>query len=351
MAPPDETPGLPTADAQPSPSPEPSPAPSPSPESAAPSAEDTGKSSKETLLDAVLKVVPATTETDVLKETEDKAAPEADTKPQTEDQAETETDEPDDDEPPPPETSPAIRKKINKLLKQRREMRDELSAIRPAAEIGTELQNFATQNDLSGDDVTNTLHIAAMLRAGDYKAFYEAISPFVRTAQEYLGIVLPRSLQEQVSKGQITEAAAKTFARQHYEAERAKFERDTARQVIDRQAVQSVQTDVQRAVSNFELRLSASDPDYKAKAPAVRRVAQAMLFERGGTIDTLQDAIDITKAAYDEVNKQVRSYQPRPIATAQKPNGASQTPSARPAPKTLMEAALQGLETARRTGG
>jgi len=345
---PDDLPGTPADGADTAaPASEPaSPSPSP-PETADHSAADTGQS-KETLLDAVLKAVPAATETDVLKDSKEPAPPEA--TPETGDQAETETDDSDDDEPP-QDATPLARKKINKLLKQRRELRDELSRVRPAAEIGSELETFAKQNDLAGDDIANTLRIAAMLRHGDYASFYQAIAPFVRTAQEYLGIVLPRDLQEEVRKGQMTEAAAKAFARQHFDRQRAEFERQAVETASNRQAVQYVQTDVQRAVSNFELRLSASDPDYRAKQPAIRRVAQALLYERGGTISSVEEALALTQDAYNEVNRQVRSYQPKPMATTPKPNGASQSPSARPAPKTLMEAALQGLETARRTGG
>jgi hypothetical protein len=109
---------------------------------------------------------------------------------------------------------------------------------------------------------------------------------------------------------------------------------------------------VQRAVSSFELRLSANDPDYKAKAPSVRRAAQALLFERGGKISSVDEALQITKAAYDEVNRNLRSFAPRPNATPRQPNGVVPQPSsARPAPKTLMEAALLGLDNARRAGG
>jgi len=298
-------------------------------------------------------VVPATTEKDVLADApKDPAAPDAD-QPTSEDQAKAdEADEgPDDDEPPPPETAPAVRKKINKLLKQRRELRAELSELQGPAQIGSELQSFAQSNNLSGDDISNTLRIAALARAGDYKAFYEAISPLVRQAQEYLGLVLPTDVAQRVKAGHMTEEAGREFARQKFDAQRAEVERQEAETARHRQTVQGVQNDVRRVVSQFELRLSASDPDYKAKQPAVRRAAQALLFERGGTINSVEDALQITQAAYDEVNRQVRSYQPRPQATAPKPNGASQTPSARQAPKSMMEAAIQGLQNARRAGG
>jgi hypothetical protein len=328
----------------------------PASESSSPApAGDTGQS-KGSLLDAVLKVVPASTEPDVLataKPTEPAVPPE--TASPAEDQATPETEEAetaeDDDAPPPPETAPAARRKINKLLKQRRELRSQVAAMERPAEIGSQIQAFVTQNDLTDDDFANTLKIAALLKSGDYRGFYEAVAPYVRSAQEYLGVVLPRDLSEQVRIGQMTEATARNFARQRYDMERANYERQNLEVAQSRQRVEYVKNDVQRAVSSLEQRMAANDPDYKAKAPAVRRAAQALLFERGGQISHVGEALEITQAAYNEVNRHFRSMQPRPTATSPQANGASQSPSARAAPKTLMEAALQGLENSRRTGG
>jgi hypothetical protein len=303
-------------------------------------------------------VVPATTETDVLAETEaaDADAPDPQT-PDGQDQAQAPEadgeDVPDDEQA--AEASPAIRKKINKLLKQRRELRaeaenlrTEVEGLRGAASVGGELEQFARTANLSGDDVANTLKIAAALRSGDYAAFYQMVAPFVRTAQEYLGIVLPTDLAGRVRQGQMTEAAAREFARQRFDHQRATITAQEAQAASQQQALVNVQGNVQRAVSSYETRLAASDPDYKAKAPSVRRVAQAMLLERGGRIASVEDALEITKAAYEEVNKHTRSLLPKPRATGSMPNGSAQTPSARAAPKTLMEAAIQGLENSRR---
>ncbi len=360
----DEAPPTASADsASPSPSQEtaaPSASPSPAPSTPATEASPvpSGDQSKSSLLDAVLKVVPATNERDVLAKDDDTSAPPDGTQPEKPDQAEKEgqetddgSSEDDDDEQAPQEAAPVVRKKINKLLKQRRELRNEVAALRPAAEIGSELEQFAITNKLSGEDITGTLRIAAMLRAGDYASFYKTIAPFVRQAQEYLGVVLPKDLSERVRAGHMTETAAKEFARQRFDNQRTQFELKETTQETQVSQVRAVQADVQRAVSNFELRLSASDPDYKAKAPSVRRAAQAMLFERGGTIATVEDALAITKAAYDEVNRQMRSFTPRPNSTPRLPNGGTPPSSARAAPKSLMEAALQGLENARRAGG
>ena len=347
MADEDTVPNAPAPDSSPSAAPAAEPAPSPAPSTETSTDQGT---SKESLLDAVLKVVPATTETPVLSSEDKPATPEA-TEPDSPDQAEEEPDTGAEEDDKLPEGVTALtRKKFNKLLKQRKEDQAELARLAPVAEIGSELEQFAKTNDLSGEDIAGTLRIAAMLRQGDYASFYKAIAPFVRTAQEYLGVVLPKDLAESVRQGQMTEAMAKEFARQRFDGQRSQFELKATEQAHQRSQVQAVQSDVQRAVSSFELRLSASDPDYKAKAPSVRRAAQALLFERGGTISSVQEALEITKSAYDEVNKQMRAFQPVPRATHPMPNGASQTPSARAAPKSMMEAAMLALENSRRGG-
>jgi hypothetical protein len=310
---------------------------------------------KETLLDAVLKVVPTTDEKDILDKTDASANPDA--QPKDEDKADKKPDEgeddtstDEDDEKAAEAANPVTRKKINKLLRQRRELRDEVLFLRPVAEIGHELQTFAKTNDLSGDDIIMSLQIAASLRKGDYEGFYQAVGPYVRRAQEYLGVVLPDDLQERVKQGHMTPMAAHEFARTRFDRDRAAVTAEETQAAQGGMVLQALQSDVQRSVSALEGRFAATDPDYKAKAGHVRRVAQAMLFERGGKISSVEDALSITKDAYLEVNKQFRSLSPAPRPTALTPNGHGQTPAVRSQPKTMMEAALQGLENARRAG-
>jgi len=333
----------------------PSPAPAPSEQTTQPttSAVEPGKTpSKESILDAVLKVVPATNETDVLAEPKDKPLPEGDpTKAAEQAEADKDDDTPADDEVP-QDATPKARKQIRKLLKERRELHDEVVTLRPAAEIGVELETFAKVNSLTGDAIATGLKAMAMLRAGDYEGFYKAVAPAVRQAQEYLGIVLPKDLGELVRAQQMTEAVARNIARQRYDGQRTQAELETTQQAHSQQVVEHTRADVRNQVSSFELRLAANDPDYKVKAPFIKRAAQAMLLDRGGVISSAQEAMEITKAAYAEVNRQLKSMQPTPTATRALPNGSAQTPSGtRAAPKTMFEAALVGLENARRQGG
>jgi hypothetical protein len=348
----------PAATPAPDPAPSSAPAPpsSPSTDSSPPSPASSGDGkgeSKQSLLDAVLKAVPTAPEPDVLGRTDNRDAPTPQT-PLGQEQADDATDKDDDTHDDDPaaaaEASPLVRKKINKLLKQRRELRDHVTAIEPVARIGHELQTFANVNELNGDDIIRALNIAATLRRGDYEAFYKEVGPYVRRAQEYLGVVLPPDLNARVQQGQMTQEAAMEFARTRFDHQRAEAAVHGAREAQVSQHVQHLQTNVQRAVSSLEERFAASDPDYRAKADHVKRTAQAMLFERGGSISSVDEALQLTKAAYDEVNTRLRRLQPAPRATGVIPNGHGQSPAVRSQPKTLMEAALQGLATARSNG-
>jgi hypothetical protein len=332
---------------------------SPAQESAAPStsqpvtpaAEPASKSAKETVLDAVLKVIPADTETDPLATKPEDTQPEEGT-------TETETEDDDEAEPAPEASTPQIRKKIQKLLKkyhtQKKELYEatqELAALRPTSEIGHQMQTFAKANDLSAEDIANLCQIGAYVRAGDYKSFYAAVAPIVRRAQEYLGIALPKEARDAVQQGRMSEASAREYVRLQMDKQLTEVHLRAQQETAARQNLQSTQDYVQRTVSALEAQFAASDPDYKAKSESVTLAAKALLHDRGGTISNVQEALEITKAAYDMVNANIRRQRGPAVATPRQPNGNGQTRSARPEAKSPYEAALLGLERARNGAG
>lgn len=312
-------------------------------------ADSSGEQSKETLLDAVLKATE-TSSKDGEKGPEDKEdAPtsEAEEEEKSEDVAReaAKDDAPDDDEPLPDDVSNKVKKKVRKLLDERRVLRTEVEALRPNADVGHQFSQFAQANNLSPTDVVEALNLAAALKNGDLPRFYEMVSPAVRLAQEQLGLVLPPDLQQRVEQGQMTVDAAREFAKVRYNQQVYAQQAQQMQEASQTHAVRAVQADVQRAVSSFEQRLIATDPDYKAIAEPVRRAAQALLFERGGKVSNANEAVEITKRAYDEVKSQYRRMQAPPKATAKTPTGSNpQTSGARPTPKTLMEAVQQAVQ-------
>ena len=174
------------------------------------------------------------------------------------------------------------------------------------------------------------------------------MSPYVRHAQEYLGVVLPEDLQAAVQQGQMNEDIARQYARTRFDQQRMMIEREQMGQLSQQYLTNEIAGNVQRTVASYEEQLAASDPDYKAKAGFVQRAAGAILRERGGTISSPEEAIAIVREAYSEVNNHFRKLSQPPRATPRTPGSTnSQTPAARAAPKNMMEAALAGLGRAR----
>ena len=308
-------------------------------------------------MDAVLSVVKPTPEPDVLgRPAEGQDGAPKPSEPLVEDQAdkpppEEGKDDGAEDDAVPAEANAAIRKKLNKLVRQKQELSREVAKLTPDANVGSRIAGFAKDNDLAPDDIVLGMNAMAAIRRGDYAEFYRTISPYVRRAQEVLGLVLPEDLGGRVQQGAISEAAARELAVARFQQQRAQEEAQVNAQRASAQRLEFMQTDVQRAVSSFEERIAASDPDYRAKEPAIRRTAQALLHERGGRINSVQEALEIVQQAHSEVTGQFRRVMPGMRATSPLPNGHSQQPNARAAPRNLMEAALQGLENARRSAG
>ena len=320
--------------------------------SEATASESESEPSKEGLLGAVLEVVKTTEEPtvgeDKAKETvaEEKTPEEGESEEDEESNTEAEANA---EEEPTADTPAPVKRKLRKLQKEAMKLKHEIETLKPSSEIGQQLQNYAEANRLSSQDVVLALDLASMVARGDYKAFYEVISPLVRHAQEYTGLVLPPDLQQMVEQKQMTPEAAQQFAQTRFEKANYEYQAQNLAQQHQTQQVHLVKDDVQRSVSAFEQRLAQNDPDYKAKAEMVRRTAQAMLAERGNYISSVDEALQITQAAYAEVNNQFRRLRQPVRATAPTPGISNpQTPAARTAPKSLMEAAMQGLANSKR---
>ena len=194
------------------------------------------------------------------------------TEPDSQDQAETE--EPklrsDDDEQLPEEVDAARPQEIQQAAEAAQaSCRPKLTrSASPAAEIGAELETFAKTNDLSGDDIANALHIAAMLRAGDYRVVLQG----GRTLRPHgAGVSRHRPAegsQRACQAGQMTEDGGEGLcaAALRRPASRVRTAGPRRRR-YSASSVQAVQGDVQRAVSSFELGCPRAIPTTRRKHP------------------------------------------------------------------------------------
>lgn len=239
---------------------------------------------------------------------------------------------------------PEARQRIGYLSEQLRTAKaasQEIETYRTDAEALGKLRGFTEQNGMSGQDVTNALHLGALLSQGKYEDFLTAIEPIYRRAAQAAGREAAPDLQSLVDAGEVTPEIAKRMtqaevARQQAEAV-AQREREQ-RTAQDQQAqAQAAAQQVITAVRAEETTLRASDPDYAQKEPAIRGIIGS-LVKNGWRPANAEAAVAMLR----DVHKQVAVPKPALRPTAPTP-GASDTPRRSAAARTTLEAVQNAL--------
>ena len=321
-----------------------------------PSSSEKGET-RETLLQAVEKALPE------LKDSEDTLKLGEDTPPSDEpgSEAKTKDGEPGEGEPDlskdPTEEElsrykQGTRKRIEQFLAERKQFQEQIKGLDAEAQISRSLKTYLQTHDIAKEDFQLTLDLAAAMRAGNFRAFLEGVGPYVQLATEALGLTLPNDIQQSVARGQMTQDAGAALSRERYA--RALAEQNATRlnqqqQVQHRQqSGADLSRSVEQAVTAWENQVRTSDPDYGRKEATVRNFLWAVIQERG-VPQSPEHAVEIAKDAYERATNTLREFAPAPRPTRQVPSSIGRTAAgARPEPKTLMEAALLGLERAQR---
>lgn len=248
---------------------------------------------------------------------------------------------------------PGAQKRIKQLLSQRNELRRETETLQTDAGNYRQVREFMTRNRLEDREVAELFQLGADLKSGDparLKRFVDRAMPTLTMVLEAIGQAVPADLNERVQSGEMTEDAAKELARHRYTAQTAQEAAERAAADSQRQSDTVRQQEIMSAVEQWQSSMRASDPDFGMKADAMKRAAQAMVAERG-LPRTKQEALDMAKAAYVEVNQWFKSSRPAPKPTAATPASgvsASRT-TVQPAPTSLDDVIKQAIATATRS--
>lgn len=254
----------------------------------------------------------------------------------------------------------SAKRRVKKLVGQRRELRaevDRLKGIEPSAKAADSVSTYLRENDIGREDFLHTLELAASLRRGDFRTFYEGIQPYVKLAEEYLGVSLPNDLQQAVRQGQMTTDAAVRFSRERMDRAIAqnshlRTQQQAAAQQQHFQQQAAVQqreilaNTVRDHVNSWEQTVMQHDPDYAAKRAAVQDTMWAVVRETGAP-QTPEHAVSIAREAYRRVNERYRSWTPPKRPTSRNPSSTGRTTGAAPEAKSLLDVVKHARESAR----
>lgn len=251
--------------------------------------------------------------------------------------------------------SPKTRRRIEKLVSERRGLRSEIDRLRstlgPGSEAADQVSKYLRDNDISREDFLLTLELAAAMRRGDFRSFYAGVKPYMDLAEQYLGLQLPQDLQQVVQRGEMSPQAAAIFHRERMDRALSDTQRLRQAHTIDQRDTAVAQQQLRDAVGNtvnaWEASIVASDPDYALKKAAVSDTMWSVLRERGNP-QTPEQAVAIAQEAYARVNRHYQNWGPPPRRpTSRQPSSTGRFNGAAPEPRNLREAVEMAIDRAR----
>jgi len=221
-----------------------------------------------------------------------------------------------------------------------RKLLEERNAYKENAEKFDVMQNYLTDNGLSGDEAAKGLEIMALMKS-DPMAALTALKPYVANLSEAAGVILPQDIQSRVNDGYLDEGAGRELAAARAEAARQRARNDQMTQAQNQARAREHINDLAETVTAWEQRTKQSDPDFELKQDEIDDRIRVMVNERGRP-QNRQDAISMVKEAYEQVNTRFkqRFADRRPIRTA---SGGKLGGSPAPEPQSLQEAIANAL--------
>jgi len=220
--------------------------------------------------------------------------------------------------------------RFQKLLAQTKEFKQDAERYR-------NVETFIADNNLSGDEAAELLHIGGLIKTDPVKA-WAAMKPIVQEVLIAAGEVLPDDLKTRVAAGEMSRDAAMEVSRS-----RAAMSTTTTLQEFNRRKAEADQQASARnatlgAVSSWEADRKAKDPNFDAKLPALEREVAWLRAKEGkpntpeGVKAQLQKAYDAASATFAPPAVQRQKPAVRPVTGGQV-NG-----SVRPSVENTMDA-------------
>jgi hypothetical protein len=277
--------------------------------SATVSSQDTGdKPLSEMIGDVIKKHTDAETEEETVPPTEEGEARTPIEEEPEEDEAEPEKEktEGEDDEEGETEKLPFNdHPRWKQVLKERKDLKAKLEEANPLAETARGLQRFCQENNVSQDELTDALQLAALAKR-DVTAFRRVMQERLEGFDIALGTKLPADLQKKVDDGKIDEDGAKEIAQARIQAKHAQNGQQSAQQIAE----QRLHRDIGVAVDAWEASLKKGDPSWDSRRDTLQDRFLALCRENPPR--NVQEAIQLAEKANTEVKKRFSKFAPKP---------------------------------------
>lgn len=222
------------------------------------------------------------------------------------------------------DATPKTAKRIQTLLGERHELRQQVQTLQKDADQWRQVERFREEKGLTPQEVANSIQIAALMREDPGKAL-EILAPVWASLQQQAGAVLSPDLEQAVRRGDMTREAAHRLVQAQASAEhsRAQLERQqTAQQKAQEEQRHRQHTDsIVSASTAWEQNWRSRDPDFEAKQDMVAQIADLRM-----RTDGFPESPEKMHQILDDALKQVNGFMGKVVP--QKPRIAPPATSA-----------------------
>jgi hypothetical protein len=187
------------------------------------------------------------------------------------------------------------------------QLKTQVGALTAKAADFDQIGLFMRDNGLDPKEVDVGFNIMALMRQDPGKAL-ELLQPYVEKLELASGKKLPTDLEEQVTSGAITAAAAAETAKLRVENARlAQTTKVTATELNTDRVNQAV-TAIRSAVETWEAGVKTRDPDFPKKQPLIADRIRSLAAQNPPK--TPADAVALSTKAYDQISSELKKMLP-----------------------------------------
>lgn len=246
------------------------------------------------------------------------------------------------------ETKPVPYERFKEVNEKFKSLEATIESQKTFIEAHQRIEDFCATNNLTNDDFTNAMELAALLKR-DPEAFLEKLHPTIEGIRSLKGEILPEDLQKKVDAGNIELSDAKELAKLRaqtkFGTEKAKFtEQQTAFQ-----GQQKLINDTKNALNAWQQTAQSKDPSYKPKAKADGADGMfEMVNDKWYSLmqqqppKTAQEAVALAERAYQSVKTTFANLAPKlPVKKAL--SSSTSTSPTNGKPKSMLDAVNRHL--------